>query len=246
MAKNNFFAPEMRHDVIETPAFLWFTRIINLFVIIMVTFLFLDYVYFTFIKDFMEINTNCNVQDCLRCIGIDKSAPDTQSRPSHVPQHSSNLSISRNKRRKASNDYKRGSGGMDEIWYQVQAGVIGIFIFCSFVASLIECVNIWSVVDNTENYDCQAIMIAYLIFYHMSKLSLYCVFIISAYITFYGSAFEYSKQFLIGCLIAVGIFGIFVISSSDFAIEGVWVTDPVIWCHIHIRVCFYIFIYFYY
>ena len=200
MVKNDFFAPEMRHDVIETPAFLWFTRVINLLVLIMVTIFLIDFVYFKFIKD-------CMTQQ-------DENENDVG---------------------KTKNKQKQTRG--NEIWYKIQSGVIMIFIFCSFFASLIECTNIWSVVDDIQNYDCQTIMIVYLLFYLTSKTSLYCIFIISAYICFYGSAFEYSKTFLISCLIIVGIFGAFVITSSDFAIEGVWLVEPVTWCHIHIRVC---------
>ena len=203
MTKANFFAPEMRHDVIETPIFLWLARVINLCVMIMVTILLIDFVYFKFIKDLI---TRRN-----------ESTNDARIRM-------------------AKNKQMQSRGG-NEIWYKIQVGVTWIFIFCSFFASLIECINIWSVVDDIENYDCQLIMTVYLIFYLTSKTSLYCIFILSAYICFYGSTFEYSKKFLISLLIIVVIFGAFVISSSDVAIEGVWVIEPVIWCHIHIRVC---------
>ena len=103
------------------------------------------------------------------------------------------------------------------------------------MTAIIQCLNIWSVFD-PQTQNCQKLMVSYCGFYHSTKLSLYAIFVTTSYIVFYESAFRYNPTFIIICLIIIKAFGIFLGIGTWYGIEGVWLNDPVDWCHIHIRV----------
>ena len=126
----------------------------------------------------------------------------------HIKRSSSRRKISRTN---STSNLQPTTGGVNDIWFKLQTIIATIFVFSSFFASLIEFINIWSLYGNNESkiiktIDCKAIMIIYLIFYHISKLSLYSIFIINSYTVFHGSSFQYSKKTMIICLLFIIIF----------------------------------------
>ena len=131
---------------------------------------------------------------------------------------------------------KSGNHTISAIWFRLQTLMTTIFITSSFLAALIGFINIWSFVESTDGLSCHSFIILYLIFYHISKLSLYSIFIISAHIVFYGSSYQHSKRLIYSFWIFIIVFELSLCILSDIAVKGLWVETPVIWCHIHIKV----------
>ena len=107
-----------------------------------------------------------------------------------------------------------------------------LFIISSFLTILMLTLNIWSLFPIT--YSCDTIVIILCTAFHISKSIFYAILIVRLQVAYGASAYGYSDCQIGALFVFVAIYSLIVCAGSYFVVYGAWLTQPHLWCHVHI------------
>ena len=112
-----------------------------------------------------------------------------------------------------------------------------LFIIAQFILLLILSLNIWQLLPPNSN--CNIIVIVIVTLYHLTKSLFYGISIARLKVAFESSLLEYNTCTINSMYVFVCLYSIFISVGTPFVIYGVWIEEPVTWCHVHVHVPIY-------
>eukprot|EP00483_Globobulimina_turgida_P007557 UN07572 len=116
-------------------------------------------------------------------------------------------------------------------WSKTLSILSFLFILSQFVLLLLFTFNIWEIIPT--KFPCDIIVLSMVILYHLSKSIFYCILITRLQVAFCLSAVKYNDSTIMLLYLFVVIYTIFVCIGTPFIIFGVWLINPINWCHVH-------------